>query len=108
MVSLRAPLYMPENAAVERVSLVKSCLPAKAVVKTSPEFRPELTDWLLIRGRLDNSGFLFYSEERGEHIYKAQVPFHAVSAKHMDAVLGCFRHHSLINIGHPVWAGHPI
>lgn len=65
---------MPENAVVERVSLVKSCLPAKAVVKTSPEFRPELTDWLLIRGRLDNSGFLFYSEERGEHIYKAQVP----------------------------------
>lgn len=35
---------------MERVSLVKSCLPAKAVVKTSPEFRPELTDWLLIRG----------------------------------------------------------
>lgn len=69
---------MPENAVVERVSLVKSCLPAKAVVKTSPEFRPELTDWLLIRGRLDNSGFLFYSEERGEHIYKAQVPTHKV------------------------------
>lgn len=72
---------MPENAVVERVSLVKSCLPAKAVVKTSPEFRPELTDWLLIRGRLDNSGFLFYSEERGEHIYKLPAHNIAVASK---------------------------
>ena len=75
---------MAENAVVERVSSVKSCLPAKAVVKTSPEFSPELAD-----------NHVFYSEERGEHVCKAQVPFQAVSTKHilwMDAFLGCFRH----------------
>ena len=81
---------MVENAVVERVSSVKSCLPAKAVVKTSPDFRPELADWLLIRGPLDKS--VLYSEERGEQNTQGSSPVsHFPPSTWMDAALGCFR-----------------